>query len=52
MRLSILWKNTDLSEDGGEKTFDKFLKKLKTSKAFSLLDNMRGGYSREPGGNF
>jgi hypothetical protein len=28
-----------LSEDGGEKTFDKFLKRLKASKAFSLMDN-------------
>jgi len=28
-----------LSEDGGEKSFDKFLKRIKTSKAFSLMDN-------------
>lgn len=28
-----------LSEDGGEKVFDKFLKRIKTSKAFSLMDN-------------
>ncbi len=28
-----------LSEDGGEKVFEKFLKRIKTSKAFSLMDN-------------
>lgn len=28
-----------LAEDGGEKAFDKFLKRIKSSKAFSLLDN-------------
>mgnify|MGYP001592162495 CR=1 FL=1 len=28
-----------LSEDGGEKIFDKFLQKLKSSHAFSLMDN-------------
>jgi von Willebrand factor type A domain. len=28
-----------LAEDGGEKKFDKYLKKIKTSRAFSLLDN-------------
>jgi hypothetical protein len=28
-----------LSEEGGEKQFDKFLKRAKTSKAFSLMDN-------------
>jgi len=28
-----------LSEDGGEKIFDKFLKRIKDSKAFSLMDN-------------
>jgi len=28
-----------LSEDGGEKIFDKFLKRIKASKAFSLMDN-------------
>jgi hypothetical protein len=28
-----------LSEDGGEKVFDKFLKRIKLSKAFSLMDN-------------
>lgn len=28
-----------LSEDGGEKVFDRFLKKIKTSRAFSLMDN-------------
>lgn len=28
-----------LSEDGGEKVFDKFLKRIKISKAFSLMDN-------------
>jgi len=28
-----------LAEDGGEKTFEKYLKSLKTSKAFGLMDN-------------
>lgn len=28
-----------LSEDGGEKVFDKFLKRVNSSKAFSLMDN-------------
>jgi hypothetical protein len=28
-----------LSEDGGEKNFEKYLKKIDTSKAFSLMDN-------------
>ena len=28
-----------LSEDGGEKNFDKYLKKIETSKAFDLMDN-------------
>ncbi|MEI6191177.1 MAG: VWA domain-containing protein [bacterium] len=28
-----------LSEDGGEKSFDKYLKRIKTSRAFSLMDN-------------
>jgi hypothetical protein len=28
-----------LSEDGGEKKFDKYLKRIKESKAFSLMDN-------------
>ena len=28
-----------LSEDGGERVFDKFLKRIKSSKAFSLMDN-------------
>lgn len=28
-----------LSEDGGERMFDKFLKRIKASKAFSLMDN-------------
>ena len=28
-----------LSEEGGEKQFDKFLKRIKASKAFSLMDN-------------
>src|SRR3989344_6171609 len=28
-----------LCEDGGEKMFDKFLKRIKASKAFSLMDN-------------
>jgi hypothetical protein len=28
-----------LSEEGGEKKFDKYLKRIKTSKAFSLIDN-------------
>ncbi len=28
-----------LGEEGGEKTFDRYLKRLKTSKAFSLMDN-------------
>ena len=28
-----------LAEDGGEKSFDKYLKRIKTSKAFSLMDN-------------
>lgn len=28
-----------LAEEGGEKTFDKYLKKIKASKAFSLMDN-------------
>jgi hypothetical protein len=28
-----------LSEEGGEKTFDKYLKRIKTSRAFALMDN-------------
>ncbi len=28
-----------LAEDGGEKSFDKYLKRIKASKAFSLMDN-------------
>lgn len=28
-----------LSEEGGEKVFDKFLKRIKSSRAFSLMDN-------------
>ncbi|MEI8328221.1 MAG: vWA domain-containing protein [Candidatus Taylorbacteria bacterium] len=28
-----------LSEDGGEKSFDKYLKRIKASKAYSLMDN-------------
>ncbi|RPJ70481.1 MAG: hypothetical protein EHM20_15410, partial [Alphaproteobacteria bacterium] len=28
-----------LSEDGGAKSFDRYLKKIKSSKAFSLMDN-------------
>ncbi|MEK7581943.1 MAG: VWA domain-containing protein [Patescibacteria group bacterium] len=28
-----------LSEDGGEKVFDKYLKRIESSKAFSLMDN-------------
>ena len=32
-------KRVMLSEEGGEKKFEKYLKRIKTSKAFSLMDN-------------
>ncbi|MBM2818231.1 MAG: hypothetical protein HW401_821, partial [Parcubacteria group bacterium] len=32
-------KRAMLSEEGGEKKFEKYLKRIKTSKAFSLMDN-------------
>lgn len=38
----FLEKKAMLMEDGGEKKFDKYLKRIKSSKAFSLLDNCNG----------
>ena len=38
----FLEKKNMLSEDGGEKKFDKYLKRIKSSRAFSLLDNCNG----------
>jgi hypothetical protein len=38
----FLEKKNMISEDGGEKKFDKYLKRIKSSRAFSLLDNCNG----------
>jgi hypothetical protein len=38
----FLEKKAMLEEEGGEKKFDKYLKRIKSSKAFSLLDNCNG----------
>ncbi len=38
----FLEKKAMLLEDGGEKKFNKYLKRIKSSKAFSLIDNCNG----------
>jgi hypothetical protein len=38
----FLEKKVMLEEDGGEKKFEKYLKRIKLSKAFSLMDNCNG----------
>lgn len=38
----FLEKKTLLTEEGGEKKFEKYLKRIKSSEAFSLIDNCNG----------